>query len=114
MPRKALDRNDDVLFKACKIPFPREERPNNRGLAIPKSSKFSDSFNNMMFQDNSLWAASRLQVRLNDGNKLREAKREREKTKLQSVLDRRALAAHYRDNYGIRVDSNIVERLTEK
>ena len=26
-----------------------------------RSTKFSDSFNNMMYQDNSLWAASRLQ-----------------------------------------------------
>ena len=25
-----------------------------------RSTKFSDSFNNMMYQDNSLWAASRL------------------------------------------------------
>ena len=32
-----------------------------------KSSKFSDSFNNNMYQDNSLWAATRLNQRLNQG-----------------------------------------------
>ena len=67
-----------------------------------------------MYQDNSLWAASRLHLRLSHGNGVHEVKRERERAKLQSILDRRALAAHYKDNYGIKVDINVIERLTEK
>lgn len=79
-----------------------------------KTTRFSESFNNMMFQDNSLWAASRLQQRLTHGNHFREAKMERERAKLQSLLDRRALATHYKEKYGIKVDSRTIERLTEK
>lgn len=33
---------------------------------------------------------------------------------MQSIIDRRALAAKYRDNYGIRVDPIEIEKLTEK
>ena len=79
-----------------------------------KSNKFSESFNNMMYQDNSLWAASRLQQRLSLGHKAREQKRERERAKLLGLVDRRALAAHYRDNFSVRVDPKDIERLTEK
>ena len=79
-----------------------------------RSTKFSDSFNNMMYQDNSLWAASRLQQRLSHGQKQRELKRERERAKLQSLIDRRALAARYLQDHGIRVDLKDIERLTEK
>ena len=75
---------------------------------------FSDSFNNMMFQDNSLWAASRLKSALIGGNKHREQKRERERARMQSLIDRRSLAAHYKENFGIRVDASDIERLTEK
>jgi len=67
-----------------------------------------------MYQDNSLWAASRLNLRLSHGNSIREVKLERERAKLQNTLARRTLAAHYRDNYGIKVDINTIERLTEK
>ena len=41
-------------------------------------------------------------------------KRERERAKLQSLIDRRELAAHYFENYGIRVNNDDIERLTEK
>ena len=67
-----------------------------------------------MYQDNSLWAASRLKRNLSLGQKKREEKRERERDKMQSLVDRRNLAAYYRTNYGICVNSNDVERLTEK
>ena len=33
---------------------------------------------------------------------------------MQSIIDRRALAAKYRDNYGIRIDPAEIEKLTEK
>lgn len=33
---------------------------------------------------------------------------------MKTIIDKRALAAHYRDNYGINVDLNEIERLTEK
>ena len=33
---------------------------------------------------------------------------------MQNLIDRRALAVHYREKYGIKVDSRTVERLTEK
>jgi len=79
-----------------------------------KTTKFTDSFNNLMYQDNSLWAASRLQKRLNQGHQLRDSKRERERAKLQSIIDRRALAALYKEKHGIRIDNHEVERLTEK
>ena len=41
-------------------------------------------------------------------------KREREREKLQSLIDRRALAARYLNEFGIRVDNHDIERLTEK
>ena len=47
-----------------------------------KSTGFSESFNSIMYQDNSLWAASRLQQRLNLGHEKREIKRERERAKI--------------------------------
>ena len=68
----------------------------------------------MMYQDNSLWSATRLQQRLLHGQKMRQQKRERELIKLQTIVDKRALAAYYKENYGIRIDSTEVERLTEK
>ena len=68
----------------------------------------------MMYQDNSLWSATRLQQRLMHGQKMRQQKRERELIKLQTIVDKRALAAYYKENYGIRIDSTEVERLTEK
>ena len=48
------------------------------------------------------------------GQKMRQQKRERELIKLQTIVDKRALAAYYKENYGIRIDSTEVERLTEK
>ena len=68
----------------------------------------------MMYQDNSLWAASRLKNRLSVGQEMRELKREREMNKLKSTLDKRALAEFYRSNLGITIDSREIERLTEK
>ena len=38
----------------------------------------------------------------------------RERIKLQNLVDRRALAAHYLKEYGVKIENDAIERLTEK
>ena len=45
---------------------------------------------------------------------MRQYKREREMAKMRSIVDKRALGAHYRETYGIRVSENDLIQLTEK
>ena len=45
---------------------------------------------------------------------MRQRKREREMDKMRSIIDKRALGAHYRETYGIRVTENDLTQLTEK
>ena len=66
-----------------------------------------------MYQDNSLTAASRLKNQLIEGHKKREMRREAEIAKIQSLLNRRELAAFYFEKFGVKVEDSDIERLSE-
>ena len=68
----------------------------------------------MMYQDNSLWAASKFKDRLTVAQEMRLLKQEREMNKLKGMLDKRNLVHFYDTNYGIKIDPLKIERLSEK
>ena len=55
-----------------------------------------------------------MQQQLQHGSKQKAMRNMRERIKLQGIVDRRALAAHYLEEYGVRIDNDSIERLTER
>ena len=58
-------------------------------------------------------AATRYHNKLKEGYKKREAKRARELGKIQSIVDKRELVAYYFNNFGIMIDPQDIEKLSE-
>ena len=68
---------------------------NNFSQSYAKSGQFSSSFNQMMYQDNSLMAASRQKQRLIQGYRMKQIKAQKEIDKLTSIKTRREIADFY-------------------
>ena len=90
MPRAKIEYKEDESSKKMKVNERRRSKIHPVQMNVMcteygKSSNFSESFNNIMYEDNSLWAATRFKQRLTSGQEQRELKREREMAKMKSL-----------------------------
>ena len=91
-----------------------QKAPSIFGQGCARSDIFTSSFNQIMYQDNSLMAASRHRQRLLEGHRLKQVRREREIQKLESIQTRRMLADSYLKHHGITSTEKDVEMYSEK
>ena len=80
---------------------------------MTKSHNFSDSFNSVMYEDNTLFTASKHYQRLTVGHHEWVQKKENKVAELQSLINRRKMATQYKNKFGICIKSEEVKRLSE-
>ena len=95
-------------------PVAQSYQDNNFYYAHGRNHSFTSSFSTVMYQDNSLDAATRIKTRFFQSHKEKQLKRQRELRKLEDMQAKRNLVELYAEKYKITCDHDNIYKLSTK